>query len=121
MKHDASSEEAQAKTLRGPTDEEIVLLQYLLDLASIELNAKDFMIVSMADGGMGSVSIGTPDPHRSFGRVAAECCFNDSDGTLVFVCLNLDQYGAPFEMDVWKVAFSPLVTWPARDQLRVKE
>ena len=50
MRHDASSEEAQAETLRGPTDEEVVLLQYLLDLASIELNAKDFMIVSMADG-----------------------------------------------------------------------
>jgi hypothetical protein len=69
----------------------------------------------MDDGGMGSlrlaVSAGT-DASQTFGRRAVEYEFTDADGIKVIASLNLDQDGAPFELDVWKVNFAPLTGRP---------
>jgi len=71
----------------------------------------------MDDGGMGSLELavfgGSPSK-RGFGRKAAEYQFIDSDGVDVLVTLNLDADGRPFELDVWKTDFNPLVHIPMR-------
>jgi len=76
----------------------------------------------MNDGGMGSLKImSSPTIDPRFGSRASECWFNDSDGVLVTAVLNLDQEGRPFEIDVWKVDFSPLKRWPALKLIRDHE
>ena len=43
--------------------------------------------------------------------------FNDADGVPVSAALNLDQDHHLFELDVWKVDFSPLQRWPTAQDL----
>jgi hypothetical protein len=65
------------------------------------------LVDEMNDGGMGSLLfVGAAD--RRFGRCIGECEFDDADGVLVSVALNLDQRDELFELDLWKVDFSPL-------------
>jgi hypothetical protein len=69
----------------------------------------------MSDGGMGSLRLhlqGSNAPGSTFGRRAAELQFTDADRVGVIVSLNLDKEGRPFEMDVWKTNFAPLVQVP---------
>jgi hypothetical protein len=64
-------------------------------------------VEEMNDGGMGSLLfVGAPD--RRFGRCIGEAEFDDADGVRVSVALNLDQRDELFELDLWKVDFSPL-------------
>lgn len=61
------------------------------------------------DAGMGSLRLALRDEagaSQVFGRRAAEYEFTDTDGVKVIASLNLDQHGAPFELDVWKVDFT---------------
>ena len=93
---------------------EIPLVEFLFELAAIPLEVGSLKVQPMADGGMGSLSISPLDPGRRFGSQVAECHFYDEDGIPVSVTLNVDQNGAPFEIDVWRVDFSPTVAWPSR-------
>ena len=74
----------------------------------------------MDDGGMGSlrfVPLGKDSSSgiRKFGSEISSCHFTDEDGILVSVALYVDPSGCPFELDVWKVDFSPLVRIPNDD------
>ena len=69
----------------------------------------------MDDGGMGSIRflpIGDKDDDRAFGGEISSCHFTDADGVIVSVALYVDASGLPFELDVWKVDFSPLLRLP---------
>ena len=48
------------------------------------------------------------DRNRILGNKLAETEFLDEDGITVIATLNLDNYGDPYELDVWKTDFSPL-------------
>jgi TonB family protein len=65
---------------------------------------------TLDDGGMGSLLLhlgeGDASPGRQFGQTVAEVRFSDADGVPVFVALNLDQHGMPYELDVWKADLS---------------
>lgn len=76
------------------------------------------MVQPMEDGGMGSLSIAPLNELRKFGSSVASCEFNDSDGVLVSAELYVDQSGVPFEIDVWKVDSSPLLSYPTLEQIR---
>ena len=78
------------------------------------------LVQDMQDGGMGSIQFHrqTSDERR-FGKEIAEGTFRDNDGVLVSVTLNLDQFGELFELDVWKVDFSPLVRYPEPSEFTV--
>ena len=78
---------------------------------------KDLIVQPMSDGGMGSLAFAPLGTGRRFGSSAAECHFRDSDEVLVSAALYLDEAGAPFELDIWKVDFAPLHRWPAREDL----
>jgi len=69
----------------------------------------------MKDGGMGSLELLLPEAargSRSFGRRVAELQFKDEDGVDVIAALNVDQNNLPFELDVWKTDFGPLLRIP---------
>ena len=44
-----------------------------------------------------------------FGGEVSRLQFRDKDGVLVSASLNVDQNGALFEVDIWKVDFSPVI------------
>ena len=50
---------------------------------------------------------------RKLGGSSAECHFYDSDGTPVLVVLNFDQDDKPFEIDIWRVDFQAVNSWPS--------
>jgi len=81
----------------------------------------EVLLQGMNDGGMGSLRVwrGTHDK-RLFGGVAAEAEFNDADGTLVLASIYLDREGRFYELDMWKVDFSPLKKIPPPDLVRFR-
>jgi hypothetical protein len=78
-------------------------------------------VEDMNDGGMRSLRFRTGDSRkRRFGKRIAEAEFTDEDGTLVSAAVNLDESGELFELDIWKVDFSPLKRYPRPEELRLK-
>jgi hypothetical protein len=78
------------------------------------------LVQDMSDGGMGSIQFCRPSPaKRMFAQEISEGSFHDSDGVLVSVTLNADQFGELFELDLWKVDFSPLTRYPDLDDFTV--
>jgi hypothetical protein len=101
---------------RPLTPEERDLIVYILGQSS-PLNGRFHLVEEMNDGGMGSIRfVGSPD--RRLGRCVGEVEFYDSDGVTVSVALNVDQRGELFELDLWKVDFSPLQRFAALTELR---
>lgn len=105
--------------MRPPTESELPILEYLFAIAGLEQAPRNLRLKTMNDGEMGSLLFENLDGvERRLGETVAECYFEDSDGTLVSATLNLDQYGALFELDVWKVDFSKLQRWPLQGEIR---
>ncbi|MFL9999234.1 hypothetical protein PQR34_48460 [Paraburkholderia sediminicola] len=71
-------------------------------------------VEEMNDGGMGSIRFCLrSDRPRRLGEQLAEREFADQDGVPVIIALNLDDRGELYELDVWKVDFSPLQRFPS--------
>ncbi|SRR6266849_2248663 len=112
--------------LREPSQKEkaivVALLQAKPETADL-LDCLDGLLVrEMSDGGMGSLSLvpnGLEGIDRSFGRQLLLGEFTDSDGVTVSVALNVDSKGRLYELDVWKVDFSPLLAWPKPSAVRI--
>jgi hypothetical protein len=102
--------------MRALLDRERPLVGYLLELAGLPVDLDTLRVAPMKDGGMGSLAIAPLG--RSFGSAVAECHFQDSGAALVSAVLNVDGAGDPLEIDVWRVDFEPLVSWPSRTELR---
>jgi hypothetical protein len=77
-------------------------------------------VTDMQDGGMGSIRF-EPYASRRYGKTLAEAQYTDVDGVLVSITLNADEYGNLFEMDFWKVDFSPLSCYPKACDLEFKK
>jgi hypothetical protein len=78
-------------------------------------------VEEMNDGGMCSLRFrSTYNQRRRLGKKIAEAEFTDEDGTLVSAAVNLDENGELFELDIWKVDFSPLKRYPRPEALRLK-
>jgi len=79
------------------------------------------LVEEMQDGNMGSLKFVTSESRRRrFGEKIAEAEFVDEDGVLVSATINLDDRGDLFELDLWKVDFSPLKRYPKAEELDVK-
>jgi len=94
---------------------ERLLVEALLQCAGMNPASERFSVEEMDDGGMGSLTFAPPG--RTLGGAVAECEFEDADGVLVLVVLNVDPAGQLLELDMWKVDFAPLGRWPDRNQL----
>jgi hypothetical protein len=92
-------------------------LKHLLGAAQLDAEVDQLLVKPMADGGMGSLQFHPPRGDRCMGSEVASCEFIDSDGVVVSATLNLDEQERLFELNVWKVDFSPLNRWPTADEL----
>jgi hypothetical protein len=73
----------------------------------------DALVEEMNDGGMGGLRFCASDARsRRLGEQLVEREFIDSDGVPVMVAVNLDEHGNLYELDMWKVDFSPLEQFP---------
>jgi len=75
----------------------------------------DLLVQTMDDGGMGSLLLfpnGFVAEKRLFGKEVSRYQFVDADGVDVIVSLYTDKSGKLFEIDSWKVDFSPLIRIP---------
>ena len=90
---------------------EVLIMRTLLDRAYEPkwkaVDVESLRVTDMDDGGMGSLSFETTKPDRMFGRTLSEGWFKDEDGFPVVLYLNLDKEDEIFELDSWKVDFSP--------------
>lgn len=106
-------------------DEERALLLALARIAKIDngLVSQEALdnarVRDMPDGGMGSIRFAPSGDgtNRSFGNAAGELWYVDADGVAVTFCLSLDNHGDLYEVDAWKVDFSPLKRFPQPEDL----
>lgn len=102
--------------------EEIDLVRALIggELKS-QLAMKDLMackVFDMNDGGMGSIHFLTSNEEgRGYGGTVAEVKYVDEDRVLVSITLSVDNAGELYELDFWKVDFSPLSRYPRPESL----
>jgi hypothetical protein len=90
--------------------------------SEIEHQFTHALVRDMSDGAMGSIRFANSSADKpAFGREAVEADYIDQDGVLVRIALNLDQQGDLFEVDFWKVDFSPLLRYPRPQDLKVRE
>lgn len=61
----------------------------------------------MNDGDMGSLLFESSGINRRYGGDIAQIQLQDTDEVPVMISLVIDQYNQLFELDVWKVDFSP--------------
>jgi hypothetical protein len=124
-----SPEEYERRIIARPTrslrDDERALVSALVAVAQIDcalaspaaLDAA--RVKDMMDGGMGSIRFlsSTGETGRGVGHAAAELWYTDCDDVAVTFCLILDDRGDLYEVDVWKVDFSPLKRYPRPNEL----
>lgn len=98
------------------SDTQRAVLEYLVSKADLDLPEgwdRSLFTKQMDDGGMGSFLILKENHSRNdspkFGRQVSEYQFNDEDGVPVLVTLNVDEHNDLFEVDVWKVDYSPVI------------
>lgn len=101
---------------RKPTNDELRLIKFLIAESSIKLPNNwelQLTVKPMNDQGMGSLFLFLSNNNeRKFGEQISECSFIDNDGVKVIASLNVDQYGELFELDIWKVDYTPLIKLP---------
>ena len=99
---------------RALTSDEAALIRFIASLSSSDVPLAalaDTPVRVMDDGQMGSLEFVGAEGRRA-GRNAGCAEFSDADGVTVNAALLLDQEGRPFQLDIWKVDFTPLVRIP---------
>jgi uncharacterized protein DUF6984 len=86
-------------------------------MADFEKTLATSLVIDMQDGGMGSVRFLGTEPH--LGKTLVEAKYLDADGVLVVIAVNTDVRGRLFELDFWKVDFSPLRRYPRPSDLSI--
>jgi hypothetical protein len=104
-------------TVRSLKDDERALLTVLIagkpQAAQLLGSLVGARVEEMNDGGMGSLRFCASDARpRRLGAQLVEKEFIDSDGIPIMVAINLDEHGDLYELDIWKVDFSPLKQLP---------
>ena len=102
--------------------EEFEVIQAMLQASSDQPKPKidsSAFVSQMDDGGMGSIRFLYPDPDP-LEKAFNEAQYTDTDGILVSLNLNVDKRGRLFELDIWKVDFSPLKRYPRPTDLVFK-
>jgi hypothetical protein len=104
--------------VRAVLEHEKPLISHLVAQAELMVDLSQLRASPMDDGGMGSLLFSTQGTDRRHAKEVAVCYFEDDDGVSVRAALNVDQHGRLYELDVWKVDFSPLQVWPAKSDIR---
>lgn len=110
----------KARLLR-PEERELLraLLSGKKDFELFDDQITNGLVIDMPDGGMGSIKF-VGDENRNLGSLLGEAEYVDADGMLVSIVVNADSDGQLYEVDFWKVDFSPLKQYPSIELLRIK-
>jgi hypothetical protein len=100
-----------ARNLRSEERSLIAALLSISHREKLKALAPEIQARDLQDGGMGSIRFDRGDP-RHFGQEIARAEYQDMDGILVSITLNIDDRGELFELDIWKVDSSPLKRFP---------
>lgn len=115
--------ESESTELRELRPEERELIQFLiagmLPEEQINRSLASACVSDMRDGGMGSIRFERPSG-RKMETVLVEADYYDLDDVLVSISVNLDINGELFELDFWKVDFSPLKKYPECSEVVIK-
>jgi hypothetical protein len=119
----AESRSHSDRRVRPLRDEEIELLRALLATSplseTVQRDLSGWRVEEMADGGMGSLTfVQSDEDRRTYGRSVAEALYVDADGVDVTIAVDVDDKGILYELDFWKVDFSPLKRYPRPSDLR---
>ena len=105
--------------LRKLTLKEENLIDFLILKENLNINSnwrKDILAFSMNDGKMGSLKLCPEgiydDKIEHVCSFISEYEFKDSDGVDAVASLFLDANGNLYELDIWKVDFSELLSLP---------
>jgi hypothetical protein len=104
--------------MRAALERETPLIVHLLAQAKLTVDISQLHASPMDDGGMGSLLFATAGTGPRHAKEVAVCYFEDEDGVSIRAGLNVDQHEQLYELDVWKVDFSPLRRWPAASDIR---
>jgi hypothetical protein len=103
--------------IRKINESEKAILKYLIKQTSLQLPDEwyqNLLVQKMDDGGMGSFLIFQDESQigikRKFGKQVSEYQYIDDDGATVLVSLNVDEKNKPFEVDVWKTDYNPVLS-----------
>jgi len=114
------------KSTRELTEVERDVISAMIDFsdqewAHLKNGLPTALVTKMSDGEMGSIQFETMSTNiRRLSKAICEAEFLDTDGTPVSITLNLDQDNVLFELDVWKVNFKPLITFPRPCDIKFK-
>lgn len=88
-----------------------VLVEKLPQGAELKSQLQHARVQPMKDGAMGSLRfVSERNDRKSSELIEAKSV--DVDGTVLEIAVNVDQDGKLFELDMWKVDFSPLIRIP---------
>jgi hypothetical protein len=112
-----------AKTQRLLTAAELDLIEAIIHWSRLNSwtrgDLATLLVEEMKDGGMGSLQfVNSSAGARRLGSAIGEAWFKDADGVPACAQLTSDQDGRLFELDVWKVDFSPLRRIPPVSEIR---
>ena len=97
---------------RNLTNQEKNFIKHMVKNKKFLPCVSQMFVEEMNDGGMKSLKFISLNKNRILGKKLAEIEFLDEDGVTVIATFNLDNYGDPYELDVWKTDFSPLRNFP---------
>ncbi|MBK0402057.1 hypothetical protein I5M27_03615 [Adhaeribacter sp. BT258] len=97
--------------------EEIKLIEKLLhdkpEAKKLLPQLRTVQVEELPDGGMGSLRFaGSNSPERRLGKEIAAQIGHDVDKVPITVSLRIDNFGDLYELDFWKVNFSPIRQLP---------
>ena len=76
---------------------------------SSKVNLDEILVCEMSDGAMGSIEFVSDKKSRAFFADIGKLELIDTDGVPVIAVLSIDQYNDFFQLDIWKVDFSPSI------------
>jgi hypothetical protein len=86
-----------------------------------EARLSSALVADMQDGGMGSIRfLSSEHAARHLGRAITQAEYIDEDGVLVSIVVNVDQEDEIYEVDFWKVDFSPLKRYPRASDIKIE-
>lgn len=99
---------------RKITEHEKTLIQFLIKKSGETYDIPE-LVTELKDGGMGSIQFSS----GSYSRDIVQMKYIDIDNMPVVVTLTENQLNQLFELDIWKINFSPLKQFPTPQMLEL--
>jgi hypothetical protein len=99
--------------------EERELIQHLLQLVQGNEHYKiPDEVENLGEGGLGGIQLSSKGEHTTD---LVEASYFDEDRKKVLITLTANQHGELYDLDIWKMDFSPLRRYPTPDKVTLAE